>query len=399
MRNPLKDLNRNVMLLGVVSFLTDASSEMIFPLIPIFVTTVLGAPASVVGLIEGVAESTADIMKMLSGMYSDKIGKRKPFVFWGYTFSSITKPLFALATTWPVVLFVRFLDRMGKGVRGSARDVMVADYTDEKTRGKAFGYRKMMDQAGAFLGPLMAFLLMPVLLDRFEVGMAYRVIFALSVIPAALAVFILFFVKEKEDAARNLKGWKLDFSVLNRQYKINLLVTVLFYIGVFNYAFLVLRASDVGVMVAIIPLLYMFYNLIYGIAAVPAGMLSDRIGRRAMITIGYITFGLTALGLGLSSSFIGMAFFFGLYGVFMGIMESVQRAYIADLVVKEYRGTALGLYQGAMGFSALPASIIAGLLWDVMFHGVRATFLFSAAVALIAAVFFILVCRGRCDSK
>jgi len=388
MKNPVKDLNINVVLLGVVSFLTDLSSEMIFPLVPIFLTTVLGAPVSIVGLIEGIAEATADIMKMLSGMYSDKIGKRRPFVLWGYGFSTVTKPFFALATAWPHVLVVRFLDRVGKGLRGSARDVIIADYTEEKVRGKAFGYRKMMDQLGAFGGPLIAFLLMPVLLSKFEVGMAYRIIFALSVVPAAFAIFILFFVKEKENAIRNLKGWKLDFSVLNRQYKINLLITLFFSLGVFNYAFLVLRAQDVGIAIAVIPLIYMFYNLVYGVFAVPAGVLSDKIGRRAMITLGYVVFAATSLGLGLYSSLLSMWVFFGLYGVFMAIMESVQRAYIADLVVKDYRGTALGLYQGAMGLSALPASIIAGLLWDVIYQGMRATFLFSAAIAVVAAVLF-----------
>ncbi|MCX6695069.1 MAG: MFS transporter [Candidatus Altiarchaeota archaeon] len=397
MKNPVKGLNVNVVLLGIVSFLTDLSSEMIFPLVPIFLTTVLGAPVAVVGLIEGIAEATANILKMLSGMYSDKIGRRKPFVLLGYGFSTITKPFFALATIWPHVLAVRFLDRVGKGLRASARDVIVADYTDEKTRGKAFGYRKMMDQFGAFGGPLLAFLLMPILLERFEVGMAYRVIFALSVIPAALAVFTLFFVKEKEDAVRNLKGWKLDFSVLNRQYKINLLVTLLFNLAVFNYAFLVLRAQDAGFSIAVIPLVYMFYNLVYGIFAVPAGVLSDKIGRKAVIVIGYLVFGLTSLALGLSTSAPGIWLSFGLYGVFMAIMESVQRAYISDLVPGEYRGTALGLYQGAMGFAALPASVIAGLLWEVHYAGVRMTFLYSAVVAVFAAALFMLLCRKECE--
>jgi len=399
MKNPVKDLNVNVVLLGVVSFLTDLSSEMIFPLVPIFLTAVLGAPVAVVGLIEGVAEATANILKMLSGMYSDKIGRRKPFVLWGYGFSTVTKPFFALATVWPHVMVVRFLDRVGKGLRGSARDVIVADYTDEKSRGKAFGYRKMMDQLGAFGGPLIAFLLMPYLLVRFEVGMAYRIIFALSVIPASIAVFILFFVKEREDAVRNLKGWKLDFNALGGPYKINLLVTLLFSMGVFNYAFLVLRAQDAGVSIAVIPLVYMFYNLVYGLFAVPAGILSDRVGRRAVITLGYLVFAVTSLGLGVSDSFIGIWLFFGLYGVFMAIMESVQRAYISDLVSGEHRGTALGLYQGAMGFAALPASLIAGLLWEVKYAGVRMTFAYSAAVAVAAAMLFVFLCGRVCKKE
>jgi MFS family permease len=397
MRNPFRDLNRNVVLLGFVSFLTDVSSEMIFPLVPIFVTSVLGAPAAVVGLIEGVAEATANILKMLSGMYSDRIGKRRPFVFWGYSFSTVTKPFFAVATAWPHILFVRFLDRVGKGLRGSARDVMVADYTDEKSRGRAFGYRKMMDQAGAFLGPLIAFLLMPVLLAAYPMADAYRIIFALSVIPATLAVFLLFFIKEKEDAVRHLKGWRPDFKSLGRGYKINLIVAMFFSLGTFNYAFFILRAQDLAMPLAMIPLAYMFYNLVYGLLAMPVGELSDRIGRRRIIYAGYVTFGLTALGMGAVKDYRLIWIFFGTYGVYMAVVESVQRAYIADLAKPDMRGTALGLYQGALGFAALPAGVIAGLLWDVTFMGMRGTFLFSAATSIMAVALFAGLCRG-CES-
>jgi MFS family permease len=394
MRVPFRDLDRNVILLGAVSFLTDASSEMIFPLIPIFVTTVLGAPAAVVGLIEGVAEATANIIKMLAGMYSDKLGRRKPFVFWGYTFSSVTKPLFALSTAWPHVLLFRFLDRVGKGVRGSARDVMIADYTDDKSRGRAFGYRKMMDQGGAFLGPLMAFLLMPSLLVKYpEGGDAYRAIFALSIIPAVLAVIVLFFVREKEDATRNQRGWMPDFKSLGREYKINLFVAFLFSLGAFNWAFFILRAQDLAMPIAWIPLAYMFYNLVYGACAMPVGTLSDRIGRRKVIGAGYLIFAVTALGMGLAGDYMSLMIFFATYGVYMAVVESVQRAYIADLAQPQMRGSALGLYQGTLGIAALPAGLIAGLLWDVTYMGVRATFLFSAATSIIAVILFAGLCR------
>ncbi|VVB51568.1 Major Facilitator Superfamily protein [uncultured archaeon] len=397
MRNPFGGLNRNVILLGFVSFFTDASSEMIFPLVPIFVTSVLGAPASVVGLIEGVAEATANIIKMLTGMYSDKMGRRRPFVFWGYASSSVVKPFFALASVWPHVLFIRFLDRVGKGVRGSARDVMVADYTDDKSRGRAFGYRKMMDQGGAFVGPLIAFLLMPFLLAKYPVGDAYRVIFALSVVPAVVAVAILFAVKEKEGAARENKSWRPDFKSLSRRYKVNLFVALFFSLGTFNYAFFILRASDIGMPVALIPLVYMFYNFVYGAFAVPAGVLSDKVGRRPVIAAGYLIFGVTALGLGFVSSYALIAVFFATYGVYMAIVESVQRAYIADLAGSSIRGTALGLYQGAIGIAALPAGVIAGVLWDVTIAGVRATFIFSAAVSFAAVLLFIALSRGTTE--
>ena len=391
-------MNRNVVLLGVVSFLTDASSEMIFPLIPVFVTSVLGAPAAVVGLIEGVAEATANILKMLSGMYSDRIGRRKPFVFWGYTFSSVTKPLFALATAWPHVLFIRFLDRVGKGIRGSARDVMVADYTDERTRGRAYGYRKMMDQLGAATGPLIAFILLNAFLVSRPEAEKYRIIFMLSIIPAALAVAILFLVKEKEDAVRHAKGWRPDFKSLGRAYKVNLLVALLFSIGAFNYAFFILRAQDLKMPLAMIPLAYMFYNLVYGAFAIPVGTLSDRIGRRKVIAAGYLTFGLTALGMGVVGDYWTLLVFFATYGVYMAVVESVQRAYIADLAQPDMLGTAMGLYQGVLGIAALPAGIIAGLLWDVTVHGVKATFLFSTATSIAAAILFIALCKGGCKT-
>ncbi|MFH1056127.1 MAG: MFS transporter [Candidatus Altiarchaeota archaeon] len=399
MRNPLKGMNANVILLGVVSLLTDASSEMIFPLIPLFVTSVLGAPVAVVGLIEGVAEATSNFVKMLSGMYSDKIGRRKPFVFWGYTFSSITKPLFALASLWPHVLIIRFLDRVGKGVRGSARDVMVADYTDDKSRGSAYGYRKMMDQIGAFIGPLVVFLLMPLLLLKYGTAGAYRAVFVLSIIPAALAVFVLFFIKEKENPIRVQRGWRPDFKSLGGAYKVNLLVAILFSVGAFNYAFFILRAQDLLMPLAMVPLAYMLYNLVYGAFAIPVGRLSDRIGRRTMICAGYLVFGLTALGVGIVHDYWSLLIFFCTYGIFMAITETVQRAYIADLAKPDMRGTALGVYQGALGFAALPAGVIAGLLWDVTFMGMRATFIFSAVTSVVAVVLFAGLCRhGVCEN-
>ena len=391
----MQKLDRNVYLLGVVSFLTDVSSEMIFPLVPIFLTTVLGAPVALVGLIEGIAESTADLLKMASGIYSDKIGKRKMFVVAGYGLSTAVKPIFAISTIWPHILVARFLDRVGKGLRVSARDVMVADYTDEKTRGRAFGFRKMMDSLGATLGPLIAFILLPILLATRQEGDAYRFLFALAVIPAALAVIVLFFVREKENGTK-IKGWKFDLKGFSPVLKANLAVSFFFSLGTFSYAFFVLRAKDAGMAVAAIPLAYMFYNLVFSLSAIPAGSLSDVIGRRAVIMWGYLLFAITCFGFGFANSDIAVWFMFATYGIYMAIIESVQRAYVADLAPKELRGTALGLYQGAMGFAALPASVIAGLLWEVPIFGIRATFLFGGAVALLSIpLFFFFVRDGK----
>ncbi len=387
-------LDRNVTLLGIVSLLTDVSSEMIFPLVPIFLTSVLGAPVALLGLIEGIAEATANILKMGSGIYSDKIGKRKPFVLAGYGLSTIVKPIFALSSIWPHVLLARFLDRVGKGLRGSARDAMIADYTDEKTRGKAFGFRKMMDSLGATIGPLIAFLLLPILLASHPEGDAYRLLFALAVIPAALAVFILFFVREKENGTK-VKGWKFDLSGFGPALKANLAVSLFFSLGTYSYAFFVLRAQDAGMAVAMIPLAYMFYNLIYSLAAIPAGTLSDKVGRRAVIMLGYLLFAITSLGFGLAGNDLSLWLLFAIYGIFMAIIESVQRAYVTDLAPKELRGTALGIYQGTIGFAALPASVVAGLLWEVPILGMRGTFLFGGIVALVSILAFFVLVREK----
>jgi MFS family permease len=386
-------LDKNVYLLGAVSFLTDVSSEMIFPLVPIFLTSVLGAPVALLGVIEGIAEATADILKMISGIYSDKIGKRKPFVIAGYGLSTIVKPIFAFSYSWQHILGARFLDRVGKGLRGSARDAIIADYTNDKTRGKAFGYRKMMDSLGATIGPLIAFLLLPVLLATNAQGDAYRTLFALAVIPAALAVLLLFFVKEKESPAK--PGWKFSLSGFSPVLKANLAVSLFFSLGTFSYAFFVLRAQDVGMQIAFIPVAYMFYNLIYSFSAIPAGLVSDIVGRRKVILAGYLLFATTCLGFGFFSSQFAIFVLFGLYGVFMAIIESVQRAYVSDLAPKELRGTALGVYQGTIGIAALPASIIAGFLWEIKAFDARATFIFGAGIALISFAAFLLFVREK----
>ncbi len=390
-------LDRNVTLLGLVSMLTDVSSEMIFPLVPIFLTSVLGAPVALLGAIEGLAEATSDILKMLTGIYSDKVGKRKPFVLAGYGLSTIVKPIFALSSIWQHVLLARVLDRIGKGLRGSARDAMIADYSDEKSRGRAFGFRKMMDSLGATIGPLFAFILLPILLAYYSgnEGNAYRALFAIAVIPAALAVLVLFFVREKENGTK-IKGWKLDLRGFSPTLKANLAVSLFFSLGTFSYAFFVLRAKDAGMSVLAIPLAYMFYNFVYSLSAIPAGSLSDIIGRRAVIMFGYLLFAITSLGFGFAESEIAIWFMFATYGIFMAIIESVQRAYVSDLAPRELRGTALGVYQGMIGIAALPASVIAGLLWDVPVFGMRGTFMFGGIVALASILaFFVFVRDGE----
>ncbi|MEW5955125.1 MAG: MFS transporter, partial [Candidatus Micrarchaeota archaeon] len=274
-------LDPNVVKLGAVSLLTDVSSEMIFPILPLFLTTVLGAPAAVVGLIEGIAESTANVLKLFSGWLSDKLGRRKPFVIAGYGLSCVSKPFFAVANSWPFVLAVRFSDRVGKGIRVTARDVMVADYTTEANRGYAFGFRKAMDSLGAVIGPLVVFVVLPAFLVSMSVDAAYRTVFWLAAIPAFLALAIVLTVREKKRVAKPATPPKIDFAVLrgNKRFRLNLAVAFLFGLGNFSYAFFVLRAQDLAFTAVAITLVYAAYNAVYALAAIPAGRLSDKNGR------------------------------------------------------------------------------------------------------------------------
>ena len=383
-----QNITREAFYLSLASFLNDVSSEMIFPLLPLFMTNILGAPVAVVGLIEGLAEASVDILKMLSGWYSDKIGKRMPFVVWGYALSTVTKPLFAIATAWQQVLAIRVTDRVGKGIRGSARDAILADYTTKENRGLVFGFRKMADSLGATIGPLIVFFLLPFLLSNGNTTeSAYRTIFWLAFIPALLAVLILFFIREKEKTKPAAQSNPIKMlTSFDGNYRMFTIIGTLFALGNFSYAFLILRSQDLGLALLLIPIVYMFYNAIYAAVAIPVGELSDKVGRKPVLLFGYLLFAIVCLGFAFAPSPIFIVFLFGLYGLFMAIMETMQRAYIVDVVPSEYRGTALGAYQGAIGIAALPASVIAGLLWTFPVFGAPASFLFGAGIAIISAL-------------
>jgi MFS family permease len=389
----IKGIKKNVFILGLVSFFTDISSEMLYPIIPIFLTTVLGAPMTIVGLIEGIAESTASIMKVISGWMSDKSGKRKPYVIFGYSLSTISKPLLAFAATWHFVLAARFLDRFGKGLRSSARDALIADSTEGKYRGKAFGFHQSLDTLGAVIGPLFALLFL-YLLDG-----NYQIIFLIAFIPAMISVVLLFFfVSEKKGEKKDSLKFKLsDFS---REFKIFLLITLVFALGNSSNVFLILRARNIfeisGIpsiitstfgsiaVIAIVVLTYVVYNITFSLSSMPAGMLSDRIGRRNVMVGGFLVFSLVYLGFALANEGYQIWILFAIYGFYMAMTEGVSKAFVVDMVPSEKRGTAIGLYYTATGLLALASSIIAGLLWDLV--GVSAPFLFGSAMALVAAV-------------
>ena len=372
-----KSLRGNTLVFGVTSFLTDVSSEMVFPLLPLFIVQALGAPASVLGLIEGIAESTSSLLKLASGVYSDKIKKKKGLVILGYGISTVSKPLFAIATAWPQVLAFRFADRAGKGIRTSPRDALIAQSTNKKIRGEAFGFHRMMDTLGAVLGPFLAFAIL------FLSPENYRLVFALSAIPAALAVIVLWaFVKEKRSKQKPFETTSLK--KLPKKFKRFLFTTGLFALANFSFAFLLLRASELGVPGELIPIVYLFFNLVYAATTVPAGKASDKWGRRNVIAGGYLLFAVVCALLASSSNAWVIIPAFALYGVFMGTADTVQRAAASELAPSKLRGSALGAFHGAVGIAALPASVIAGGLWQ--FAGAPAAFGVAAVIAVASAI-------------
>ncbi|MBL7197424.1 MAG: MFS transporter [Candidatus Omnitrophica bacterium] len=380
-------ITRNIFILGLVSLFTDLSSQMVFPLIPLFLTTVLGAGAYAVGIVEGAAETTASLLKVVSGYWSDKIKKRKPFVLFGYSLSSITKPLFAFANIWSFVLFIRVIERIGKGLRTAPRDALVAESCDESVRGKAYGFHRAMDGIGSILGAVLAFLLLPIL--------GYKNIFLFAFIPGIIAVFVILFVKEKRALVKKEpqeKPVKLSFKQLPKNLRLFIIVSSIFALGHFGYAFLLLRAKDIGLADNMAILLYVLFYIVYTICIIPAGILSDRIGRKSVLVAGYLIFAITSFGLIYTSNIHSILLFFVIYGIFYAMIDGVQRAFVVDLAPKHLKATALGTFHTAIGLVALPGGFIAGLLWDKIRP--EATFLYGFILAIISMFLFIFV-KGK----
>jgi len=382
-------IEKNVFLLGWVSFFTDASSETIYPLLPLFLTNVLKASSPVIGLIEGIAEATASLLKTLSGWLSDRMHRKKIFVFYGYLVSALTKPLFYFVTFWQQVLFLRFFDRVGKGVRTSPRDALISDLAKRRVRGKSFGFHRAMDTAGAIVGSLLAFSLMSLLASN------YRLIFLISAIPAFIAISLIPLIeekkKEKPKGEEKEGEVKLAFSSLERGLKLFIVVSFIFSLGHFSNAFLILRAQTAGISPKIIPLVYLLFNLVYALISIPAGILSDRIGRKKLIIFGYFFFALIFVGFAFARSPLSIVLLFAGYGIYYGVAEGVQRAFVGDISRHEVRGTAYGLYHTAVGIALFPASVIAGFLWKLF--SPTATFLYGALMATVAGILFIFVIK------
>lgn len=376
-------LSRTVILLGFVSLLTDLSSDMLIPLIPIFLTTTIGAPVWALGLIEGVSESIASILRIYAGWLSDRFGRPKLLATSGYGLSSFAKPFLAIATNWFHVFTVRVADRFGKGVRSAPRDVIITETTAPEIRGRAFGFHRTMDTTGAVLGPLVAYAIL--LAFQGDNGNAYRTVFLIGAVPALVAVAILgIFIPEKPKEARPMQPPKVKWSTFSRQLKHFLLIVAVFSVGNSSDAFLIIRATNVGVEVENVLLIYALFNLVSAIFSLPAGIASDKVGRGPLLLSGFIVFIATYLGFALASTPLVVWILFSVYGLYVGLTAGVLRAYAADVAPAELRGTAIGAYYTVEGISLLAASTIAGLLWTYI--SPSAPFYYGAVMALFASV-------------
>jgi len=371
-------ISRNIIILGVVSLLQDVSSEMLYPIVPVFLTTVLAAPMSVVGLIEGIAEFTAALLKGFAGHWSDRLQRRRFFVSLGYGLSAISRPLLPLAQTWTVILGARLLDRIGKGIRTSPRDALLADAAPPEHRGKVFGLHRALDSIGAFVGPLIAIALLS------WSGNDFRLVFVAAIVPSILAVALTFAVRESKPRLQEYGSQKkLRVRSLPRPYWIFLCINVIFFIGNSADVFLILRAKDLGLSVRASILAYMVYQAAFAILATPAGILSDRWKRRRVMQTGFVIFALTYFGFAQANHSMWLWPLFFLYGFYAAMTEGVSKAAIADIVADEHRGTAIGIFYAATGIATLIASTLAGWLWTN--HGAAVTLHLSAALAVVAA--------------
>lgn len=385
--SPVPGVSRNVFVLGLVSLANDIASEMLYPLIPIFLTVTLGTPVAFLGLIEGIAEGTASLMKVVSGWYSDKLAARRPLVAVGYGLSVIGKLLLATAFHWPQVLVARTADRFGKGVRTSPRDALIADSTPPESYGRAFGFHRAADTTGAVLGPLIGLAILAV------IGQQHlRPVFLLAVIPGVLSLFLIALVREGRRAPspqQSTGKGGIDLSGAPPVFWMFLAISLLFGLGNSSDTFLILRAHDLGLGLTIVILMYVLYNAAYSLLSLPAGIVADKLSKRRLVTGGFLVYGFVYLGFALAGEGSMLWPLFAVYGVYMALTDGMARALIAELAPAERRGTFLGLYHTGIGLMAVLASVIAGVLWQAV--GQPAPFWLGASTGFAAAALMLLL--------
>ncbi len=399
-----KKLPRNVFAIGLVSLLNDTSSEIIYPLLPVFLSVTLGASPWIIGLIEGAAESVSSILKLFSGYFSDRRGKRKGFVVLGYSLASFVRPLLAFATSWYQVLGIRLVDRVGKGVRSAPRDALIADTASLQERGLAFGFHRAMDHTGAVVGPLIAYLLVLLFAaDRNSpTSDDFTKIFLLASIPAIAAVGVaIFLVREspirsrrRTDSSAETKITpppRLSLKGFDSNFKFFLILVALFTLSNSSDAFLLLRAQSAGVSVAMIPVLWAILHVSKVLSSLIGGDLSDRLGRRRLIVSGWILYAAVYAGFAFVSHEVSVWVLFIIYGIYFGLAEGAEKALVADLVKPEQRGTAYGLYNLAFSVTVLPASFLMGAIWSLW--GPAPAFLTSAALGSTAALLMLILVK------
>ena len=376
----------NVFYIGLLSFFGGISQDIFVPILPLYLTNVLGFDKVFIGISEGLVTSGASVFKIISGFFVDRFGKKKPFIFLGYFFSLIARPLLALTASSGLILGLRFLDGIGKGMKDSPKDALIADSTQEHNRGRGFGIARMLDTFGSVVGPLALFGLLYLLQDNIA---KYHIILFITAIPLIITLLILKF-KVQESPARD-KTMETGVKVaLPRSFYIFLGIMLLFGLGNSSDAFLILRAQDLGVTLLAIPLVFALFNFVYAIASVPLGTLSDRIGREKVIMLGWLAYALAYTGFAFANASYQIWVLFAFYGLYYATTEGVAKAFVADMVPADHRGRAYGIYNAALGIIALPASIIAGFLWEKV--SPAAPFVFGASlslIALLALLFFV----------
>ena len=379
--NKIFGFNRNVLFTGITSFLTDTSVKMVYSVMPMFLLSI-GASKTTLSLIEGIAESTASLVKAMTGFWSDKIGKNKPFMLIGYGLSALIIPLYTFVTFPAHVLYLRFIERFGKGIRTAPRDSLIAGSIPKGESGKSFGLQKAMDNSGAIVGPLIAFLLLYWLPGN------YRIIFLFAGIPAIIAIFVIIFgikeaKKNKEDLFR-----KFHFKDFSGRYYFFLVIIFVFTLGNSTDALLLVKANEVGIKITLIPLVYLITNAVAVIFAIPLGSLSDKIGKEKVLVTGFLIYAFVYFGFGISTNIGAIVALFALYGLYSAATDGIQKAFISDIIDKNKKGTGLGIYNALLGLTLLPASIIAGFLYDHV--NSRIPFYFGASTSVLAAILLVI---------